>query len=152
MRADRARGLDVDSISDLIAQAGDLTLGIEADFQIRPLDGLQPLTARYGMEFGALDVVPLDERGVIYDKLLDAEVDVGEVYKNDGQIAEYDLVLLEDALSFIPVYENAPLVRTDSLDRNPEPRESIEAPAGKRADQNILHPKLHAALHKPHQT
>src|SRR3546814_17806950 len=76
------------SISDLIAQAGDLTLGIEADFQIRPLDGLQPLTARYGMEFGALDVVPLDERGVIYDKLLDAEVDVGEVYTTDGQIAD----------------------------------------------------------------
>src|SRR3546814_10520837 len=73
MRADRARELDVDSISDLIAQAGDLTLGIEADFQIRPLDGLQPLPARYGMEFGALDVVPLDERGVIYDKLLDAD-------------------------------------------------------------------------------
>src|SRR3546814_2501504 len=95
MRADRARGLDVDSISDLIAQAGDLTLGIEADFQIRPLDGLQPLTARYGMEFGALDVVPLDERGVIYDKLLDAEGDVGEVYTTDGQIADYDLVLLD---------------------------------------------------------
>src|SRR3546814_7313862 len=122
MRADRARELDVDSIPDLIAQAGDLTLGIEADFQIRPLDGRQPLTARYGMEFGALDVVPLDERGVIYDKLLDAEVDVGEVYTTDGQIADYDLVLLEDDLSFFPVYEAAPLVRTDSLDRHPELR------------------------------
>src|SRR3546814_8987799 len=68
---------------------------------------------------------------VIYDKLLDAEVDVGEVYTTDGQIADYDLVLLEDDLSFFPVYEAAPLVRTDSLDRHPELREAIEALAGK---------------------
>src|SRR3546814_15847290 len=125
MRADRARELDVDSIPDLIAQAGDLTLGIEADFQIRPLDGRQPLTARYGMEFGALDVVPLDERGVIYDKLLDAEVDVGEVYTTDGQIADYELVPLEDDLSFFPVCEAAPIASTDSLDRHPQLRKAI---------------------------
>src|SRR3546814_20759164 len=91
MRADRARELDVDSISDLIAQAGDLTLGIEADFQIRPLDGLQPLTARYGMEFGALDVVPLDERAVIYDTLLAAEDHAGHVYTTAPPIAASNL-------------------------------------------------------------
>src|SRR3546814_15981823 len=123
MRADRARELDVDSISDLIAQAGDLTLGIEADFQIRPLDGLQPLTARYGMEFGALDVVPLDERGVIYDKLLDAEVDVGEVYTTEGQNAAYELGLPEGDLSLFQFSAPAPLVSTDRHDRPTERRE-----------------------------
>src|SRR3546814_20724963 len=40
MRADRARELDVDSIPDLVAQAGHLTLGIEADFQIGPIAGV----------------------------------------------------------------------------------------------------------------
>src|SRR3546814_1338835 len=89
------------------------------------------------MEFGALDVVPLDERGVIYDKLLDAEVDVGEVYTTDGQIADYDLVLLEDDLSFFPVYEAAPLVRTYILDRHPELREAIAALAGKIAAETM---------------
>lgn len=131
MQADRAQELGIESISDLVAHAGDLTLGIEADFQTRPLDGLQPLTARYGMEFGALDVVPLDERGVIYDKLLDGNVDVGEVYTTDGQIADYGMVLLDDDLSFFPVYEAAPLARTDSLARHPALRDAIEALAGK---------------------
>ena len=131
MRADRAEELGIDSISDLAARAGELKLGIEADFQQRPLDGLQPLMARYGMEFGALDVVPLDERGVIYDKLLDGEVDVGEVYTTDGQIADYGMTILEDDLPFFPVYEAAPLARAAALDRYPAIREAIGALAGK---------------------
>lgn len=131
MRADRAQELGVESISDLVPHAGDLTLGIEADFETRPLDGLQPLTARYGMEFGSLDVVPLDDRGVLYDKLLDGDVDVSEVYTTDGQIADYGMVLLEDDLSFFPVYQAAPLARADSLERLPAFREAIEALAGR---------------------
>ncbi|WP_159585704.1 glycine betaine ABC transporter substrate-binding protein [Chelativorans xinjiangense] len=131
MRADRAQELGVESISDLAAHAGDLTFGIEADFETRPLDGLQPLTARYGMEFGSLDVVPLDERNVIYDKLLDGVVDVGEVYTTDGQITDYGMVVLDDDLSFFPVYEAAPLARTGSLERHPALREAMEALAGK---------------------
>ncbi|WP_163271076.1 glycine betaine ABC transporter substrate-binding protein [Chelativorans alearense] len=131
MRADRAEELGVTSISELAGIAGDLTLGIEADFQTRPLDGLQPLSARYGMEFGALDVVPLDDRGIIYDKLLDGDADVGEVYTTDGQIADYGMVLLEDDLSFFPVYQAAPLARTESLERLPEMREAITALGGR---------------------
>lgn len=131
MRADRARELGIASISDLVAQAGGLTLGIEDDFQARPLDGLQPLAARYGMTFGSLDVVPLDRRATIYDRLLDGKVDVGEVYTTDGQIADYDMVVLTDDLSFFPVYEAAPLARTDSLARIASLGTAVQALAGK---------------------
>ncbi len=131
MRADRAEELGIASISDLARRAGALTLGLEADFQVRPLDGLQPLTGRYGMAFGGLDVVPLDERARVYDKLIDGEVDVGEVYTTDGQIADYGMVVLDDDLGFFPVYEAAPLARTDVLAENPSLRAAIEALAGR---------------------
>lgn len=131
MRAGRAEELGIASISELAARAGNLTFGIEDDFQRRPLDGLQPLTARYGMAFGALDVVPLDERSTLYDKLLDGTVDVAEVYTTDGQIADYGMVVLEDDLSFFPAYEAAPLARTDSLERHPAVRDAVQVLAGK---------------------
>jgi len=131
MRADRAEELGIASISDLGPRVDELTLGIEADFQARPLDGLQPLSARYGIEFGSLDVVPLDERARIYDKLIDGEVDVGEVYTTDGQIADYGMVVLEDDLAFFPVYEAAPIARTDTLAEHPPLGAAIEALAGK---------------------
>jgi glycine betaine/choline ABC-type transport system substrate-binding protein len=131
MRADRAEELGITSISHLGPRADELTLGIEADFQVRPLDGLQPLTARYGVEFGTLDVVPLDERGRVYDKLIDGEIDVGEVYTTDGQIADYGMVVLEDDLAFFPAYEAAPLARTDTLAEHPPLRAALEALAGR---------------------
>ena len=131
MRADRAEELGVASISDLVGQADELVLGIEADFETRPLDGLQPLTARYGMSFGVVEVVPLDERGRIYDQLLDGEVDIGEVYTTDGQIADYGMVVLDDDLDFFPVYQAAPLARTDSLAEHPALGPAIEALAGR---------------------
>ncbi len=48
MRQDQARELGIRTLSDLAQKASSLTLGLEEDFQVRPLDGLQPLDARYG--------------------------------------------------------------------------------------------------------
>ncbi|MEL6427229.1 MAG: glycine betaine ABC transporter substrate-binding protein, partial [Pseudomonadota bacterium] len=58
MRAGRAEELGITSISDLVDRAGTLTIGIEENFQTRPLDGYGPMTARYGMEFGSVNVLP----------------------------------------------------------------------------------------------
>jgi glycine betaine/choline ABC-type transport system substrate-binding protein len=115
MRKARAEELGVSKISDLVGQAGDLTIGIDANFQSRPLDGFQPMTARYGMSFGDVETVPPEERTSLYDRLLRGEADVIEVFTTDGQIADLGLVLLEDDLDFFPVYQAAPLVRTEAL-------------------------------------
>ena len=120
MRAGRAEELGVTSISDLVEEAGNMTIGIEENFQSRPLDGFDPMTARYGMEFGNVTVVGAEDRPSLYDSLLDGSSDVIEVFTTDGQIADLSLVLLEDDLSFFPVYEAAPLIRADALVRFPE--------------------------------
>lgn len=115
VRQEQADELGLASISELVIHAPRLTIAIEDDFEKRPLDGFAPMTTRYGMEFGNVDVVALDDRGTIYDRLIDGDVDVIEVYTTDGQIADYGLVVLEDDAEFFPVYEAAPLVRADAL-------------------------------------
>lgn len=115
MTPDRADELGVTSMSDLAPRSSEVTIGVEDDFTQRPLDGLTPMNQRYGFEFGSVSEVPLSDRGQLYDQLLDGSVDVIEVYTTDGQIADYDLQLLEDDLDFFPVYELAPIVRTSAL-------------------------------------
>lgn len=131
MRADLASELGVQSISDLVSSAANLAISVEDDFTVRPLDGLEPMTQRYGMNFGNVDVVPLDDRELVYDKLLNGDVDVAEVYTTDGQIAEYGLVLLEDDLSFFPIYDALPFARAEVLSRYPQLGPAISVLAGK---------------------
>ena len=115
MRPERAAELSIGSVTELVSRAGSLSIGIEDDFEKRPLDGFQPMTSRYGLSFGAVEVVPLSDRGTLYDQLLDGDIDVAEVYTTDGQIADYGLVILRDDLEFFPVYQAAPLARAASL-------------------------------------
>lgn len=115
MRPERAAELSIGSMSELVSRAGSLSIGIEDDFEKRPLDGFQPMTSRYGLSFQSVDVVPLGARGAIYDKLLDGEIDVAEIYTTDGQIADYGLVVLRDDLEFFPAYQAAPLARAAAL-------------------------------------
>ena len=129
--AARAKELGISTVSELVSLAGNLTLGIEDDFQARPLDGLTPMLQRYGMSFGTVDVVKLDDRSQIYDKLLDGKIDVAEVYTTDGQIAEYGLTVLRDDLQFFPVYDAAPLARADALSKHQKLGPAIRALAGK---------------------
>ncbi|MEM8685905.1 MAG: glycine betaine ABC transporter substrate-binding protein [Pseudomonadota bacterium] len=131
MRTDRAKELGLTTMSDLVAQAGSLRLGIEDDFQGRPLDGLTPMLSRYGMAFGSVEVVKLDDRAKLYDMLLDGKVDVAEVYTTDGQIPDFDLKILQDDLQFFPVYQAAPLARADALSRHANLGGAIGALAGK---------------------
>lgn len=131
MRADRAAELGLSSMSQLVTQASSLAIGIEDDFIRRPLDGFQPMSQRYGFNFGETEIVPLSDRAQLYDKLLDGQVDLIEVFTSDGQIADYGLVLLEDDLQFFPVYEAAILARSASLSVHGGLGGAFDALAGK---------------------
>lgn len=137
MLPDRADELGLTSMTDLVARSSEVTLGIEDDFDDRPLDGLNPMVQRYGFEFASVEQVPLDDRGRLYDLLLDGKVDVIEVYTTDGQIADYSLTLLEDDLTFFPVYELAPIVRMSSLSEFPELGGTLDALGGKFSDAEM---------------
>lgn len=131
MLPERAAELGVATISDLVLKADELTMGIESDFETRPLDGFQPLTRRYALDFANVEVVPLGERSKLYDNLLDEKADVIEVFTTDGQIADFGLVILTDDLQFFPVYQAAPLARSASLSTHPGLGPALDVLGGK---------------------
>jgi osmoprotectant transport system substrate-binding protein len=105
----------ITTISQLAAVAGDLTIVAPSDFVERP-DGLQGLQDFYGMEFGnVLSVAP----GIRYQALEEDQAQVVLAFGTDGQVAGFDLVLLEDDKSLWPPYHVAPVVRNDTLNANP---------------------------------
>ena len=152
MREGVASELGAGTISDLVGEADDLAIGMDENFATRPLDGYEAMTARYGMAFADATVVEPDLRPTLYDALLAGEIDVTEVFTTDGQIADLDLLVLDDDLDFFPVYQAAPLVRADALVRFPALRGALDRLAGQldaatmrrlnaRVDQDALSPR-----------
>lgn len=117
MTTDRAQELGVSIISDLVNTGSAINFAVDEDFSTRAADGLRPMTRRYGISTGNVAVFPggSDGKDKIVLALLDGSADVAELFVTDGQIAEYNLVLLKDDQKFFPVYEPAPLVRSTTL-------------------------------------
>ena len=137
MTAARAAALGVVTISDLAEVAEPLSIGVDQNFETRPVDGLDPLLARYGIGFADTTVVAPEERVTLYDALLGGEHDVIEVFTTDGQISDLELVLLEDDLDFFPVYEAAPLVRSEALARFPKLQAQLDRLGG-ALDESLM--------------
>ncbi|MCP4768371.1 MAG: hypothetical protein GY875_19160 [Gammaproteobacteria bacterium] len=132
MTRERSAELGVRTLQDLTRISG-FNYVVDDDFVQRPSDGLQQMNRRYGITGANVATFPLGTEGKdqIVSALLDGSADVGELFMTDGQIAEYDLVVLEDNLSFFPVYEVAPLVRSDALASISGLREVLQSLAGK---------------------
>ena len=106
----------VTTISQLAEIAGDLTIVAPSDFVERP-DGLEGLQDFYNLEFG--DVLSV-EPGIRYQALQEDQAQVVLAFGTDGQVAGYDLVLLEDDQGLWPPYHVAPVVRQEVLDAYPD--------------------------------
>jgi osmoprotectant transport system substrate-binding protein len=122
MRRADARAKGIASISDLAAkvESGDrLVFATNPEFFERA-DGLGPLERAYGFRFERERVIRLDT-GLIYDVLRDLKlIDVGLVFATDGRIPAYDLLVLKDDREFFPNYAMAPVIRRQTLEREPQ--------------------------------
>lgn len=115
----------ITTISQLAEIAGDLTISAPADFPERE-DGLLGLQRVYGGGFEDIEALPVAP-GLKYQALLDDEAEVVLAFGTDGQIAGYDLVVLEDDLGLWPPYNVAPIVNSEVLAANPEIEERFNA-------------------------
>ena len=106
VRRETARRFGLRTLSNLARVAPQLTAGFTPDFIGRP-DGLPGLRATYGLN-------PRQVRSLLqavkYQALASGGVDVIDGYSTDGELARYDLVVLEDDRHFFPPYEAAALV------------------------------------------
>jgi osmoprotectant transport system substrate-binding protein len=108
---------DLTTISQMVEMASELRLAAVPDFPERP-DGLLGLQEVYG-DFEFEEIIILDP-GLKYQALLNDDAEVVVAFGTDGQIAGYDLVVLEDDQGLWPPYHVAPVIRQDTLDAYPQ--------------------------------
>ena len=105
----------LETISDLVPVAGELTFGAEHEFFTE--EGtikFKPFTTAYGLNFAKHSSVDLSLK---YAAIEQDEFDITEVYSTDGLNRKADLKILEDDLSFFPDYFAAIMVRDDFFEK-----------------------------------
>lgn len=105
VRRETAERFGLRTMSDLSRVGSELTGGFSPDFLGRE-DGLPGIREAYGFELAGTRSLL---QSVKYRALAAGEVDIIDGYSTDGQIARYDLVVLDDDRGFFPAYEAAPL-------------------------------------------
>ncbi len=122
MRRADSEELGIKTISDLAeyvnSNPGELRVAIDHEFSIRP-DGYPGVQEHYGFTQSE-DEIKIMDLGIMYKTLKEGQVDVAMGFATDGRIPAYDLVNLEDDKAFFPVYNAAPVVRSEVLESNPE--------------------------------
>jgi osmoprotectant transport system substrate-binding protein len=120
--------LGIKTFSDLAAKASQVVMVGPPEFEVRE-DGLPGIKTKYGAfelkEYKAVDA------GLRYRALNDAEADVAVAFGTDGEIAAYDLVVLEDDKQLFPPYQVAPVVRQQTIDASPAMVDALNALAPK---------------------
>jgi osmoprotectant transport system substrate-binding protein len=107
----------ITTISQLAEVAGDLRISAPSDFPERQ-DGLLGLQAIYGAGFNDIEVIAVAP-GIKYQAVEQGDAEVVLAFSTDAQIADLDLIVLEDDQNLWPPYHVAPFVRKDVLDANP---------------------------------
>lgn len=127
MTRERAEELGATKISDLAEHESTLRLGAGHEFLERE-DGLRGLTKAYQLEFS---IAPRGmELGLIYQALVEAQVDFVAGNSTDGLIVKFDLVVLEDDRHFFPPYDAAAVYRPDAVERHPALGDVLEILSG----------------------
>jgi len=126
MRKDVAAAKGIRTISDLEKHA-DLKFGFIHEFLDRP-DGWPGLKQAYRLP--QTDVVGMNHT-LAYRALLDRAIDVMELYTTDGEIAQFDLAVLDDDRKFFPAYEAVWLYRADLEERRPDVVAALKSLEGK---------------------
>ncbi len=137
MLGDRARALGIRSYSDLARHADQLALGVDSEFRARPVDGLAPLSRRYGMQFHRIVELEVRDRTELYDQLIDGDLDVALVRSADAQIEIFGLQVLEDDLNFFSRHDAALVYRQAALQRFPALGPILAQLSGAIGDEQI---------------
>jgi osmoprotectant transport system substrate-binding protein len=113
--AGTAARLGVHDLSDLTAEADQLTLGGPPECPSRQLC-LRGLEDTYGLRFAGF--VPLDAGGPLtLEAMLSGAIDVGLMFTTDGTIQRRGFVLLTDDRGLQPAENVTPIVRSDAVRR-----------------------------------
>jgi osmoprotectant transport system permease protein len=100
MSRTKAEALGIHSIADLARHANGLSIAGDYEFFARP--EWKAIRDAYGLEFRAQRTM---QPTLMYRAAASDEIDVISAYTSDGQIAKYDLTVLDDPKHVIPPYD-----------------------------------------------
>ncbi len=112
----------IKTISDMVAKADQLTMIGPPEFEQRE-DGLPGIMKVYG-NFKLKKYIGVDP-GLKYKGLTEGQADVSVAFGTDGEIAAFNLVVLQDDKHLFPVYQIAPVVTNKALDASPGIRDAL---------------------------
>ena len=126
MQADKADQMGIKTLSDWAAWAkknpGKMSLASNAEFYSRE-DGFKGMMEYYGLTFGKeipdANVKKM-ETPLCKKAVRDNQVLSGMAFATDGEIQDYNQVVLVDDKNYFPIYNPAPVVRKAVLDENPQ--------------------------------
>lgn len=107
VRAATAKELGLKTIGDLRAHP-QLNWVVSHEFLERK-DGWPGVAAAYDLQVDPSGI----EHGLAYQAIADGAIDVTDAYSTDGELVQYQLMILADDRQFFPEYLAAPLVRND---------------------------------------
>lgn len=129
---------EIKSLSDLAAAYNadkGLVMAVNAEFPKRQ-DGLLGLQKIYGFKVSRKGRKAM-ESGLTYQALKEDQVDIALVFATDGRISAFNFRVLEDDKGFFPDYAIAPVVRKETLEKNPGLKGPLEALSAKLDDQTM---------------
>ena len=139
MRKDVAAAKGVTKSSDLRAHP-DLRFGFTHEFLDRA-DGWPGVKRHYDLPQTSVQGM---NHTLAYRALVEKAIDVTEVYTTDGEIAQYDLLVLPDDRDFFPVYEAVWLYRADLSKRRPAVVEQLRRLEGRISEAQMQ--RMNAAV------
>jgi len=116
VRREIADKYNLKTIADLAKLNGQLIFGGEYDFFERE-DGFAALSDKYGLSFSSTKDMDI---GLKYQAINEGKIDVMNIFTTDGQLANSDVVVLEDNLDFYPSYMAGTVIRNETLAKYPE--------------------------------
>jgi osmoprotectant transport system substrate-binding protein len=126
MKAETADSLGITTLSEWAAwtraNPGQMSVSTNAEFYSR-VDGFKGMMEYYGLEFGKdipdANVVKM-ETPLAKKAVRDGQVKCGMAFATDGEIKDYNLVVLTDDKNYFPIYNPAPVVREEALKAHPQ--------------------------------
>lgn len=124
VRKQVAEEQNLQTLADLAQASPDLTFVSFSEFQERS-DGYPNMQESYpAFDFGDTFIVN-SIGGPIYRGVRQGEGEVGVGFTTDAQLASGDLVVMQDPKQIWPFYYPAPVVRSETLEKNPKMKEVL---------------------------
>lgn len=124
VRSDVAEERNLETLADLAEASPDLTFVSYSEFQNRS-DGYPNMQENYpAFDFQKITIA--NQLGLRYQGIQQGgQGEVGVGFLTDGQLASDKLTVMDDPKNIWPFYNPAPVVRSDTLEKNPKIEEIL---------------------------